>query len=248
MILSSTLLPILTILLSIPNTLAHPTTDDLSLSFQPRSNPGDSKSNPIKGEIEIRGEDALTYDVDCWAMLCKGKSAVMQKVDTDAADVNRQVEAGSAANKQPFKDPTKYGMKASPATNSWGNNKGWVSAEEFPFASTKEGGKDAILVGVTINSQDEQKRSLRSFYQKNKVKSYDSKNKKSNGSWFEITGFKVKSGKNAKVGPYCQAFTDKKPGNVCNANTKVTGAWGFDVAEYAYVYNHSTKKFDYVGK
>ena len=48
--------------------------------------------------------------------------------------------------------------------------------------------------------------------------------------------------------PYCQAFTDKKPGNVCNANTKVTGAWGFDVAEYAYVYNHSTKKFDYVGK
>ena len=58
----------------------------------------------------------------------------------------------------------------------------------------------AILVGVTINSQDEQKRSLRSFYQKNKVKSYDAKNNKSDGSWFEITGFKVKSGKNAKVG------------------------------------------------
>lgn len=77
MILSSTLLPIFTILLSLPNTLAHPTTDDLSLQLHPRSNPGDSKSNPIKAEIEIRGEDALTYDVDCWAMLCKGKSAVM---------------------------------------------------------------------------------------------------------------------------------------------------------------------------
>ncbi|GAT27286.1 hypothetical protein RIB2604_02109740 [Aspergillus luchuensis] len=47
--------------------------------------------------------------------------------------------------------------------------------------------------------------------------------------------------------PYCQAFTDKKPGNVCSAKTKVIGDWGFDVAEYAYVYNHSTKKFDYVG-
>lgn len=85
----------------------------------------------------------------------------------------------------------------------------------------------------------------------------------------------MKSGKNAKVGyvsfplpliyvsfvwlleskmmltlsrPYCQAFTDKKPGNVCSAKTKVIGDWGFDVAEYAYVYNHSTKKFDYVGK
>ncbi|RAK91667.1 hypothetical protein BO79DRAFT_279903 [Aspergillus costaricaensis CBS 115574] len=231
MILSSTLLPIFTILLSLPNTLAHPTTDDLSLQLHPRSNPGDSKSNPIRAEIEIRGEDALTYDVDCWAMLCKGKSAVMQKVDTDAADVNRQ-----------------YGMKASPATNAWGDHKGWVSAEEFPFASTKEGGKDAILVGVTINSQDEQKRSLRSFYQKNKVKSYDAKNNMSDGSWFEITGFKVKSGKSAKVGPYCQAFTDKKTGNVCSASTKVIGDWGFDVAEYAYVYNHSTKKFDYVGK
>ncbi|CAK43696.1 uncharacterized protein An01g05270 [Aspergillus niger] len=233
MILSSTLLPILTILLSIPNTLAHPTTDDLSLSF--RLAPTQATVNPTPSKARSKSA-------------AKMPSLTTQKVDADAADVNRQVEAGSAANKQPFKDPTKYGMKASPATNSWGNNKGWVSAEEFPFASTKEGGKDAILVGVTINSQDEQKRSLRSFYQKNKVKSYDSKNKKSNGSWFEITGFKVKSGKNAKVGPYCQAFTDKKPGNVCNANTKVTGAWGFDVAEYAYVYNHSTKKFDYVGK
>ncbi|RAL02364.1 uncharacterized protein BO80DRAFT_472376 [Aspergillus ibericus CBS 121593] len=244
----STLLTTLISLSTLPQTLAFPTTTDLT-TLTPRSNPGDSRSNPIKGQIEIRGSDALTYDVDCWAMLCKGKSPVMQKVDTDAADKNRQVDSGSAANKQPFKDPSKYGIKALPATNAWGNNKGWVSAEEFPFASTMEGGRDAILVGVTLDAQNEQKTSLRSFYQTNKIKSYDAKTKKSDGTWFEITGFKVKAGKTASIGPYCKAFNDnKKKGDLCKSTTNVAGDWGFDVAQYAYVYNHSTKKFDYVGK
>ncbi|GKZ51907.1 hypothetical protein AbraIFM66951_008158, partial [Aspergillus brasiliensis] len=68
----------------------------------PRSNIGDTKGNPIRAEIDIRGEDALTYDVDCWAMLCKGKPAVKQKVSQGTADKHRQVKIGSAAKKQPF--------------------------------------------------------------------------------------------------------------------------------------------------
>lgn len=69
-------------------------------------------------------------------------------MDKKAANTRRQVGAGSAANKQPFKDPTSHGMKASPPTNGWGDNKGWVSAEEFPFASTMKGGPGYV---VSIN-------------------------------------------------------------------------------------------------
>ncbi|PWY88908.1 hypothetical protein BO94DRAFT_595290 [Aspergillus sclerotioniger CBS 115572] len=239
---SFALLPIL----GVQNAAAIPAVDSVSLKV--RSTPGDSRGNPIRGEIEIRGEDALTYDVDCWAMLCKGMPTTMQKIGKKPANVNRQVMKGSAANKQPFKDPGKYGMKPSPPTNLWGGHKGWVSAEEFPFASTRDGGKSAILVGVTVNSQQEQKWSLRQFYQKNKIQSYNRQTKKQDGTWFQITGFRARPGTTAKVGPYCRAFNTKKPGNVCSAGTKVIGDWGFDVAEYAYVYNHSTKKFDYVGK
>ncbi|PWY65663.1 hypothetical protein BO94DRAFT_529048 [Aspergillus sclerotioniger CBS 115572] len=225
---------------------ALPTPDGTSL--EPRSNPGSSQSNPIKAQIEIRGEDALTYDVDCWAMLCKGKPTVMKKVDKNTAKKNRQVKNGSAADKQPFEHRAKYGIKASPPTSIWANHEGWTSAEEFPFASTASGGIGAILVGVTRKSQEEQKLSLRNFYQKNKIEPYDPTKSPGDTSWFEITGFKVRPGKTATVGPYCKAFNAKDKGNLCSASTKVVGDWGFDVAEYAYVYNHQTKKFDYVGK
>ncbi|PWY65685.1 hypothetical protein BO94DRAFT_614214 [Aspergillus sclerotioniger CBS 115572] len=226
--------------------LAFPT--GTAKPLEARSTVGNTKSNPIQAEIEIRGEDALTYDVDCWAMLCKGKPAIMQKTDTKAADKHRQVKNGSAAKKQPFVHRAKYGIKSSPPTSTWANNQGWVSAEEFPFASTVDGGAGAILVGVTLNSQEEQKNSLHSFYSKNKIQSYNATAKGSDRSWFEITGFKVTPGKTAIIGPYCKAFNAKDKGNLCSASTKVVGDWGFDVAEYAYVYNHQTKTFDYVGK
>jgi len=38
---------------------------------------GNDDCDPIQGTLNIRGEDALTYDADCWAMLCGGKDPVM---------------------------------------------------------------------------------------------------------------------------------------------------------------------------
>ncbi|GAQ45747.1 hypothetical protein AtubIFM55763_004860 [Aspergillus tubingensis] len=224
---------------------ALPTTN--SSVLEPRSKIGDTKSNPIRAEIEIRGEDSLTYDVDCWDMLCKGKPTVMQKVNQNTARKHRQIKTGSGAKNQPFANRVKYGIKASPATSAWAAHRKWSSAEEFPFASTADGGKNAILVGVTENSQEEQKTSLRTFYHSNRIWAYNETTNSSERSWFEITGFKTRAGTTAKIGPYCKAF-NARDSKVCSASTKVVGAWGFDVAEYAYVYNHQKKKFEYVGK
>lgn len=55
--------------------VAFPT--DTAKLLEARSTVGKTKSNPIQAAIEIRGEDSLNYNVDGWAMLCKGKLAVM---------------------------------------------------------------------------------------------------------------------------------------------------------------------------
>lgn len=105
---------------------------------------------------------------------------------------------GSAAGKQPFINPAKYGIKKLPGPTPWGLNQAWDSAEEFPFASTVEGGKgyaqsispafdelsrfanamvhySAYLIPVNLNSQESQKTTLSSFYSRkeNGIKQFD---------------------------------------------------------------------------
>lgn len=36
-----------------------------------------SDCDPIEATLNVRGEDALTFDADCWAMLCGGKDPIM---------------------------------------------------------------------------------------------------------------------------------------------------------------------------
>lgn len=38
---------------------------------------GDSQSDPIKADLEVKGQSALPFDVDCWAILCKGAPNVL---------------------------------------------------------------------------------------------------------------------------------------------------------------------------
>lgn len=38
---------------------------------------GDSPSDPIKADLEVKGQSALPFDVDCWAILCKGAPNVL---------------------------------------------------------------------------------------------------------------------------------------------------------------------------
>jgi len=138
-----------------------------------------------------------------------------QKIASSYADKHRQVAAGSAASKQPFKNPSSNGIKALPPTTAWGLNQDWDSAEEFPFASTVKGGQgyvqlrsttfdlarlanvmdhySALLFPANKKSQDEQKISLSAFYSSNKIKGYDPAKKgqagAEDGTWFTIKKF-----------------------------------------------------------
>lgn len=38
---------------------------------------GNSKGNPQKVQISVNDKGALTFDADCWAMLCKGQTRVL---------------------------------------------------------------------------------------------------------------------------------------------------------------------------
>ena len=133
----------------------------------------------------------------------------------------------------------------------------------------------AMLLGVILNSQEEQKISLHSFYNKNNIQVHNATMKarkdpslKLLGSAFlkkqqQLDGWSFNPINQPWYGfgirwtcwpnfivskPYSKAFNVKDNANVCSAHTKVVGDWGFDVAEYAYMYNHQTKRFDYVVK
>lgn len=65
-----------------------------------------------------------------------------QRVVTSVKNKNRQ-EKGSGANKNPFK-PLKQGVKQPPAANQWSNNQQYTLPEEFPFASSLQGGRGYV--------------------------------------------------------------------------------------------------------
>lgn len=68
-----------------------------------------------------------------------------QNVNQNTARKHRQIKTGSGAKNQPFANRVKYGIKASPATSAWAAHRKWSSAEEFPFASTADGGKKYVM-------------------------------------------------------------------------------------------------------
>ncbi|ODM18211.1 hypothetical protein SI65_06082 [Aspergillus cristatus] len=206
---------------------------------------GNSDCDPIEATLNVCGEDALTFDADCWAMLCGGKDPIMQKIAAKLSNKNHYVGTGSAASKQPFKNPSSHGIKALPPTTTWGLNQDWNSAEEFPFASTVGGGQGAYLFPVNKKSQDEQATTLSTFYSSNRIKGFNPADKgkagAEDGTWFTIKKFA-----GAQLGPYCKAYNDDDI-SVCHKNT-ADPRWGYDPGEYAYVYDHTSGTFKYKGK
>lgn len=65
------------------------------------------------------------------------------KATTGQANLNRQA---AGTNAQPFKFPTRYNVTRPDGLH--------VSAEEYPFASTREGGTGANLFPVTVAMQN----------------------------------------------------------------------------------------------
>ncbi|ODM16896.1 hypothetical protein SI65_07861 [Aspergillus cristatus] len=210
---------------------------------------GNTASNPIEVEINVSYDSAVTFDADCWAMLCKGKPHVLRRYKE--TDDNRKA-TGSNANAEPFKkahqaQASKRGVKVPPAPNQYSGQQPYTSAEEFPFASATQGGKGAYLFPAPRGAQNSQGGIMGGVYSHYGIDPYSKNAANNNGcddNWYKIVKF------TGSLGPYCKAFNNHinsatKPSE-CNSGTKVAGDWGFDVAEYAYEF--TGPDFSYVGK
>ncbi|RAK90128.1 hypothetical protein BO79DRAFT_143987 [Aspergillus costaricaensis CBS 115574] len=176
---------------------------------------GSSKAYPIAGTMEVKEENALPFDGDCYAILCLGKEPVFQRDGTES-DQNRK---DAAAN---VKIPGSL----------------YVSPEEFPYTSTTQGGYQALLFPVTEKSQHSQGGSINSFYRKYQIQPAH----KGQNSWYQITGWTGTLGPYCKALRNNNAKPNKDDA-ICKPGSNGKGKWGFDVGEYAYTYDgHSYRK------
>ncbi|KAH0598400.1 hypothetical protein MHUMG1_03698 [Metarhizium humberi] len=191
----------------------------------PRAGTGDDQTDPIKAKVTVTkgskknptgtGGNQLTFDVDCWAILCKDAPKVLQRVVKKRVNINRSKSRACPSPYTRKKDPI-----TTPARNNQWAQSDFNSAEEYPFASSLQGGTGA-----------------------NKILQFDPDSTAagaSKGTWFELefTG---------DLGPYCDALA-RGDTSVCADTYDATGPWGFDVAKFVSQWNAATKQYDFVGK
>ncbi|KAF2435044.1 hypothetical protein EJ08DRAFT_730169 [Tothia fuscella] len=109
--------------------LAIPAAQPIEAALVKRAR-GDA-SDPIDAWFSTEGWESMA-EQDCYAMLCLGKGRVFQKVSSAEGDRNR---GGSGADTTPFKDDHTTKRNTERISDET------ISAEEFPWASTAEGGK-----------------------------------------------------------------------------------------------------------
>ncbi|BCR87201.1 uncharacterized protein ACHE_31188A [Aspergillus chevalieri] len=201
--------------------------------LEARASPGESNANPIKASVNVQGQNQLPFDADCYAILCKGADRILQR-DSDETNPNRKdsgvtktFSGGSGSG--PFRNPQKANVKVPAPKSSWDSGNPFVSPEEFPFASTTQGGNGAFLVPVNQASQNSQGGAINAMYEKYDIDTADC----GTASWFELSF-------TGSLGPYCKALmagmTSSDP--ICQKNAKdAVGDWGFDVGEYVYKYD-----------
>ncbi|OJZ91115.1 hypothetical protein ASPFODRAFT_203577 [Aspergillus luchuensis CBS 106.47] len=173
---------------------------------------GSSKAYPIAGTMEVKEENALPFDGDCYAILCLGKEPIFQRDGTES-DQNRK-DAGvkkkfpGSDGTGPFRNLTAANVKIPGSL--------YVSPEEFPYASTTQGGYQALFFPVTEKPQHSQGGSINSFYKKYQIQSAH----KGQNSWYQITGW------TGTLGPYCKALRNNnaKP-NKDAANLETGFQW-----------------------
>ncbi|OAA53368.1 hypothetical protein ISF_08849 [Cordyceps fumosorosea ARSEF 2679] len=194
--------------------------------------PGSTNANPIIAELDLDGTkmNMLPFEADCYAILCLKAPDVLQRVVGKVINRNRRT---SGVCKSPFKrGKAKYKLdKLLPPThNTWGT---FDSPEEYPFASSEQGGTNAYLFPVSLASQNSQGGTLNGLLSKYDIKAYDPAKQGTPGAT-DRTWYKIEY--KGKLGPYCTALMAKDT-SVCNKNFDGKGDWGFDVADQAYKYN-----------
>ncbi|OAA71580.1 hypothetical protein ISF_02131 [Cordyceps fumosorosea ARSEF 2679] len=203
---------------------------------------GDTQNNPILADLTVTGQSQLPFDADCYAILCLGAPDVFQRVDHKQDTINRR-RAGTC--RSPFKKNRQKLTLPAPYP-TWGNGQHFDSPEEFPFASTSQGGPGAYLIPVNLASQSAQGGVLSTFLRKNNVKMFNPKSTDPNaadGTWYKIKNWK------GDLGPYCTALMKSPPDtSVCKATSITAGDWGFDIGNFVYQLDSAGKTFKPVPK
>ncbi|QIW96690.1 hypothetical protein AMS68_002208 [Peltaster fructicola] len=220
--------------------------------------PGDDQDHPIKrdfpaSETNVNGLQEL-FDADCAAHLCHEIPVTISW--WNESSLNRGVKEGNGVGSRAIfkKDHVKFDTK------SPDDFKKYVSPEEWPPASSAQGGRPAILYPVTVDAQNRQKTLLSAYYSKKpSVKQQKGVKGSSKGSWVRITAF------DGAKGPYCKKLNDllkdfdgnfnkdgtlkssKKP-DICTKTISPLNGVAYDMEKYAYKLNSKGDGYDFVGK
>ncbi|RAO73004.1 uncharacterized protein BHQ10_009016 [Talaromyces amestolkiae] len=185
------------------------------LTFSKRS----SRANPIDATFDITLWPNIAEE-NCFAMLClQNGNRVYQRVSTSsAADDNRR---DSGADFRPFRAAqlaSRHTSQINPTT---------VSAEEFPWASTRQGGATAYVFPATVAEQSRlhgaQGTAINSGYVRSGVGFDD---------YFRITFTPANL-----FGQYCTALHANPPDtSICGREPTQTlfGTTGINIANFAY--------------
>ncbi|KAF1990254.1 hypothetical protein K402DRAFT_401118 [Aulographum hederae CBS 113979] len=194
--------------------LAAPTAEVHGESQLVKRDPGDSKEDPLPATFDISNWPDIAEE-NCFAMLClRGGDRVYQRVGT-SGDRGKNYQA-SGAKFKPFHGDQ---LESRHTAQINGNT---ISAEEFPFESTQQGGEIGYVFPATEEQQQRQSGALSTTYQNQNI-GYN--------KWFEITYI------GGPMGLYCTALFSKPPDfSVCNDDRTTTlfGTAGVKLANFAY--------------
>ncbi|KAI1138391.1 hypothetical protein F5Y05DRAFT_413012 [Hypoxylon sp. FL0543] len=183
---------------------------------------GNSPSDPIDAEFNTAGWENIAEE-DCYVMLClKNGNRVYQRVSTAHGGDHHRTESGQSLN------PFHADQLASRHTAQI--NQRTTSPEEFPWASTTQGGADAVVLPATVDEQNRQSSGINAGYAKARV-GYN--------QWFRIT-FTEPWGK------YCTALFSQPPDfSVCDNNEQTTlfGTAGVILANFVYYVVRSQRPY-----
>ncbi|KAF2152770.1 hypothetical protein K461DRAFT_313393 [Myriangium duriaei CBS 260.36] len=199
--------------------IAAPTADrrGVSSSLLRRGDRG-SKTNPIPATFDITQWPDIAEE-NCYVMFCKLNGNRL---------FQRLAELGNKG------DPPKNRKKAGAAQGPFRKdddhrkvekiNADTTSAEEFPWASTQQGGPQAYILPATEAQQNAQKLGIKGGYDRADL---------IESQWFTIN-FKTASG--AKYGKYCDALFNTKSNSICTEDPEITlfGTRGVKLSKYIY--------------
>ncbi|KAI0169910.1 hypothetical protein GGR52DRAFT_592504 [Hypoxylon sp. FL1284] len=174
-----------------------------------------TQRDPIPAHFDITGWENIAEE-DCYVMLClENGNRVYQRVGSANAGTPNRQHAGTTTT------PFQLGQLTNRLTSQISHETD--SAEEFPWASTQQGGSNAYLLPATRAEQNRQKIMISAGYNRKGGPGYD--------QWFEInfTG--------QKLGKFCSALHQDPPDtSVCgnDETTTIFGVAGIILANFVY--------------